>query len=72
MADKHNVAIFNDGYVKALRRLGVPDVMPTALEEVKAESVRPGGKMEFLLERIGPSCFALNISCIMNGSFVNM
>ena len=40
--------------------------MSTALEEVKAESVRPGGKMEFMLERIGPSCYALNISCIKN------
>ena len=42
MADKCNVARFNDGYVKALRRLslGGPVVMSTALEEVKAESVR--------------------------------
>ena len=46
--------------------------MSTALEEVKAESVRPGGKMELMLERIGPSCYALNISCIMNGSFLNV
>ena len=61
MADKCNVARFNDGYMKALRRLGVPVVMPTALEEVKAECVRSGGNMEFLLKRIGPSCYALNI-----------
>ena len=73
MADECNVSRFNDGYVKALRQLGGPVVMSTALEEVKAESVRPGGKMEFLLERIRPSCYALhNISCIMNGSFFNV
>ena len=27
----------------------------TALEEFQAGCVHPGGKMEFLLERIGPS-----------------
>ena len=41
MADKCNAARSNDGYVKALRRLGKPVVMSTALGEVKAESVRP-------------------------------
>ena len=68
MADKCNVVRFNDGYEKAFRRLGGPVVMSTALEEVEAGSVCAGANMEFLLERIGPSCYALNISCIMNGS----
>ena len=40
MADKCNVARFNDGYEKAFRRLGGPVVMSTALEEVEAGSVR--------------------------------
>ena len=45
---KLNVAIFNDDYVKAFRRLGGPVVMSTALEcYVNAESIRPGGKMNF-------------------------
>ena len=72
MADKCNVARFNDDYVKAFRRLCVTAVMSMALEEVEAARIRPGGKLEFMLERIGagigPSCYALNISCIMNGS----
>ena len=43
---KCNVARFNDGYVKAFRRIGVPAVMSTALvEDVNAESIRPGGKI---------------------------
>ena len=72
MAHKCNVARFDDGYLKAFRRLGMPAVMSTTSEDVKAESIRLGGKMEFLLERSGPSCYVLNISCIMNGSFLNV
>ena len=43
-----------------------------AFEEVEAGCVRPGGKMEFLLERIWPSCYAcciFDIRCIINGLY---
>ena len=69
MADKCNVASFKDSHVEPLCRFYRPVVMSTALEEVETGSVRPGGKMECMWERTGPSCSALNIICIINGSF---
>ena len=47
----------------------------SALEEVEAGCVRRGGKMEFLLERKGPSCYAcctFDIRCIRNGLSYSM
>ena len=65
MADKCNVARFNDSYVEPLCRLCGPVVM-SALEEVEAGSIRPGGKMEFLLKRIYTAflfCFEYKMYC---------
>ena len=63
--------IATDCYVEPLCRLGGPFVK-SALEEVEAGCVRPGGKMEFLSERIGSFCYAcciFDIRCIINGLF---
>ena len=43
--------IATDCYVEPLCRLGGP-FLKSALEEVEAGCIRPGGKMEFLSERI--------------------
>ena len=56
-----------DCYVEPLCRLGGPYVK-SALEEVDAGCVRPGGKMEFLLERIYACCI-FDTRCIINGLF---
>ena len=37
------------------------------LEDVNAESNRPGGEMNYILKCTESSCYGLNVSCIMHG-----
>ena len=38
-----------------------------SLENVNAESNRPGGEMNYILKCTESSCYGLNVSCIMHG-----
>ena len=38
-----------------------------SLEDVNAESNRPGGEMTYILKCTVSSCYGLHVSCIMHG-----